>query len=234
MRDIQCPHCLSYINAREIVTRCTECKELINNPKTKEMKATLENFLIKLDGNNPLWEEFIEWVNKVGTQSFFRGDSQNNFYGIVSCNKICTEELDGLEKELLITLEQWKELINPKTMNRFKKGDKVFVYPYGWCEFVSHYENTNTCWVENNGNAFQVDIRLISYTEYTLQGLTQERPFEPVVGQMYYFWNDEMLVQKRVFCAFYKGYGSENYPYGMGVNKGQLNYQHISETNPLL
>ena len=36
MRDIQCPHCLSYINAREIVTRCTECGENIyEKPKTE-------------------------------------------------------------------------------------------------------------------------------------------------------------------------------------------------------
>jgi hypothetical protein len=228
----ECPHCESYINAREIVTRCTECgKNIYEKPKTNEMKATLENFLVKWDGNNPLWKEFIEWFNKVGSKSYFKGDYQNNFYGIVSCNKISTSELDGLEKELLITLEQWQQLLNHKTMNNFKKGDKVFVAPYGWCEFVSHYENTNTCWVENNGNAFQVDIMLISYTEYTLEGLTQERPFEPIVGNYYWFWNKGTLETSVVGWGLYIGKSNDELkPYIFG----SLTFSFCSETNPLL
>jgi hypothetical protein len=232
MRDIQCPHCESYINALEIVTRCTECKELIYKPKTKEMKATLENFLIKWDGNNPLWKEFIEWLNKVGTQSFFRGDSQNNFYGIVSCNKISTEELDGLEKELLITLEQWQQLLTPKTMNNFKKGDKVFVYPYGWCE-VDEPEimETNVMSVKQGCNYYAVPYHYVSFTEYTLEGFTQERPFEPVVGNYYWFWNKGTLETSVVGWGLYIGKSNDELkPYIFG----SLTFSFCSETNPLL
>jgi hypothetical protein len=51
---------------------------------------------------------------------------------------------------------------------------------------------------------------------------------------MYYFWDDNMLDQKRVICAFYKGYGSVDYPYSVQADSVTINYQHISETNPLL
>ena len=155
MRDIQCPHCESYINAREIVTRCPECKELINKPKTK-------------------------------------------------------------------------------TMNNFKKGDKVFVYPYGWCEFSHETVSISKVVVKQEDNRHVVNLQLLSFTEYKLEGLTQERPFEPVVGQMYYFWDDNMLAEKRVVCAFYKGYGNEDFPHRITDSPTPLSYQHISETNPLL
>jgi predicted RNase H-like nuclease (RuvC/YqgF family) len=38
MRYRECENCGIEIDAREVVTRCTECKELINKPKTEIMK----------------------------------------------------------------------------------------------------------------------------------------------------------------------------------------------------
>ena len=38
--DIQCNNCQSYLNIREVVTRCTECKELLK-PKTNNMTTKL-------------------------------------------------------------------------------------------------------------------------------------------------------------------------------------------------
>ena len=40
--DIQCQHCESYLNIREVVSRCTECKELIFNLKTQKMNLFKE------------------------------------------------------------------------------------------------------------------------------------------------------------------------------------------------
>jgi hypothetical protein len=40
--DIQCPFCKSYLNIREVVSRCTECKELIFNLKTQKMNLFKE------------------------------------------------------------------------------------------------------------------------------------------------------------------------------------------------
>ena len=149
--DIQCPHCESYLNIREIYSRCTECKELFNQ--------------------------------------------------------------------------------KPQTMKKnFKESDKVFVYPYGWCILIGIY--IDEYWqIRHNEQAIEVHKDLVSFTEYTLQGFTQERPFEPVIGKMYFFWDDAMLDAHRVCCSFYKGFGSEAYPY---LDKGGSKFQHISETNPLL
>jgi hypothetical protein len=74
-----------------------------------------------------------------------------------------------------------------------------------------------------------VNVDLLSFTEYTLEGFTQERPFEPVVGQMYYFWNEDMIECKAVLysqylCKNYLGY----------INSWSYGYKFISETNPLL
>ena len=151
--DIRCLHCNSYLNIREVVTSCTECKELIFKPKTNNMK------------------------------------------------------------------------------NNFKKGDKVFVYPYGWVEFISQEEDSNICMVERNENAFNVDIRLVSFTKYKLEGFTQERPFEPVIGEKYFFWNDETINDDCVGYGRLKQISNNiNFPYFFGTKY----FQFCSETNPLL
>lgn len=151
--DIQCNNCQSYLNIREVVTHCTDCKELIFKLKTKNMK------------------------------------------------------------------------------NNFKKGDKVFVAPYGWVEFISQQEDSNICMVERNGNAFNVDIRLVSFTEYKLEGFTQERPFEPKIGEKYFFWNDETIMNDAVGYGRLKQISNNiNFPYFFGTKY----FQFCSDKNPLL
>jgi hypothetical protein len=152
MRYRNCENCQSEIDAREVVTRCPECKELINKPKTE-------------------------------------------------------------------------------TMNNLKKGDKVFVYPYGWCELVATYIDENWC-IKHNNQKIEVHKDLISFTEYTLEGFTKERPFEPKIDEYYFFWDDEMLDKKAVINGKLGEIDKrDNYPYycvGAGC------YNNISETNPLL
>jgi hypothetical protein len=116
-------------------------------------------------------------------------------------------------------------------MNNFKKGDKVFVAPYGWVKFIGEHEHTNICMVALNENAFNVDIRLVSFAEYKLEGFTQERPFTPEIGKFYFFWNDETINYNCV------GYGrlnhiskNINFPYFFGTKY----FQFCSELNPLL
>jgi hypothetical protein len=148
--DIQCNNCQSYLNIREVVTRCTECKELLK----------------------------------------------------------------------------------PKTMkNNFKNGDKVFVYHYGWVKFIEQHEHTNFCMVELNGNVFNVDIFLVSFTEYKLEGFSQERPFTPEVGEYYFFWNDETIMNDAVGYGRLKQISNNiNFPYFFGTKY----FQFCSNTNPLL
>jgi len=232
--DIQCPHCFSYLNIREVVARCTECKELINKPKTNNMKATLDNFLVKWEGNNPLWKDLIEWLNKDINNNLFSGDMEERHYGRIEGKIRCRElhRLIDATNTPIITLEQWKELLTKtETMNNFKNGDKVFVAPYGWCEYCHTSVNVGKEIIKQGCNHYEVDTTLVSFTEYKLEGFTQERPFVPEVGKMYFFWDKPMLKQRKVFVSFYKGEGNAEMPYMM--DNGTC-YQHISETNPLL
>jgi hypothetical protein len=149
----------------------------------------------------------------------------------------CGSEIDS--REIVTRCTECGENIykNPKTetMNKFKEKDRVFHILHGWGNIESiSTEKSIVVKFENKIGSTFVDIRLISFTEYTLQGFTQERPFEPVIGQMYYFWDDNMLTQKRVICAFYKGYGDKKLPYSIQSERESISYQNISETNPLL
>lgn len=77
----------------------------------------------------------------------------------------------------------------------FKKGDKVFDYAYGWGE-VTQIRPLNKYPIrvefENNiegytfeGQPYYERKPTLSFTEYTLQGFSQERPIElPKIGEM--------------------------------------------------
>jgi DNA-directed RNA polymerase subunit RPC12/RpoP len=149
--ETKCPHCGSYINIREVVTRCTECgKELFNSNK-ENMK------------------------------------------------------------------------------NNFKKGDRVFHINYQWGE-VESVESIKSARIMFNGILRLIDVNLLSFTEYTLQGFTQERPFEPIVGNYYFFWNDETIADYCVGFGKLKSISNNiNFPYFFGTKY----FQYCSDKNPL-
>jgi hypothetical protein len=82
----------------------------------------------------------------------------------------------------------------------FKKGDKVYHVLHGW-GLISSIESLdigvdfvcNARWLSREKN-------ILSFTEYTLQGFSQERPIElPEVGELCLFRNfdcDDWLVRK--------------------------------------
>ena len=231
--DIQCNNCNSYLNIREVVTRCTECKELIK-AKTNNMKATLDNFLVKWDGNNPIWKELIEWLNKDTNNNLFSGDMEDRYYGRIEGKRRCREShrlIDAINTPI-ITLEQWKELINKKDKmeNNFKNGDKVFVYPYGWCILIGIYID-DYCLIRHNEQQIEVHKDLISFTEYKLEGFTQEIPFTPEAGKNYFFWNKGTLETAVVGWGMYVGKSNDELkPYIFG----SLPFSFCSDKNPLL
>lgn len=62
----------------------------------------------------------------------------------------------------------------------FKKGDKVFDIRYGWGE-VTKVDTDSNFFVEfsNDSRWYNLDYKkLLSFTEYTLEGFSQERPCE--------------------------------------------------------
>ena len=112
----------------------------------------------------------------------------------------------------------------------FKVGDKVYDYQFGWGEVIEYLEdkheqyypivvrfsNTQEQYTKNGGLYYK-NIRItLSFTEYTLQGFSQERPIElPKVGELCLFYDDECdLEEGNVFCGRFQAYKKvEKYPY---------------------
>lgn len=87
----------------------------------------------------------------------------------------------------------------------FKEGDKVFHIEYGWGEVIDTEEDYSFPVVVKFDNSQQASFLesgkelpdslqpMLSFTEYTLQGFSQERPIElPEVGEeVMVSWNGD-------------------------------------------
>jgi len=63
----------------------------------------------------------------------------------------------------------------------FKENDRVYVTSLGWGKVIDAGCSTQTGWVgieTDEGRIIHVDTYLVSFTEYTLEGFSQERPEE--------------------------------------------------------
>lgn len=136
-------------------------------------------------------------------------------------------------------------------LNQFKQHYKLFYPTLGWVIFIKenkHYPTIADVILEDKYNEILkdlskltqdavliVDVRLLSYTEYTLQGFTKERPVElPEIGEVGYFWDDNMI---GYVCGIYKGISDiVAYPYWVIVRKDKAPsvYQRASKTPPKL
>jgi hypothetical protein len=68
-------------------------------------------------------------------------------------------------------------------MSIFKVGDRVFHIEYGWGT-VKKVDGIMSV-IFTHGIVTFIEGRLLSFTEYTLQGFSQERPIElPEVGEL--------------------------------------------------
>jgi hypothetical protein len=116
-------------------------------------------------------------------------------------------------------------------MNNFKEKDRVFHYKYGEGIVREVYEGSVLV-KHGNNSLWHNDLTLLSFTPYTLEGFSQERPFEPVVGQMYYFWDNDMIKEKTVIYSELWGIDlCDDFKY---LTIQERPFQNISETNPLL
>ena len=145
----------------------------------------------------------------------------------------CGIEIDA--REVVETCPNCKKNINkPKTekmKNPFKVKDTVHHIKHGKGLVIEVQTDTVLVKYENESH-WHNDLTLLSFTPYTLEGFTQERPFEPVVGQMYYFWDDDYLDNEVVLCGKLSNIHNDSlFKYQAGKYG---NYKHISETNPLL
>lgn len=70
----------------------------------------------------------------------------------------------------------------------FKKGDRIFHIQFGWgviIEEINCHGNLKIAFDKPVPQWDWFDVSFISFTEYTLQGFSQERPIElPEVGEL--------------------------------------------------
>lgn len=76
----------------------------------------------------------------------------------------------------------------------FKVGDRVYHHKYGWSTIAHidkiikvNFDNNYSITFDNN------DLVFLSFTKYTLEGFSQERPWEPEIpeiGEWAFFWDD--------------------------------------------
>jgi hypothetical protein len=74
----------------------------------------------------------------------------------------------------------------------FKEQDRVYHFLYGWGEVIKLLSNNNQSWVrvqfDKQAKGFEDNFRdgfLLSFTEYTLEGFSQERPEDlPELGNV--------------------------------------------------
>jgi len=111
----------------------------------------------------------------------------------------------------------------------FEKGDRVFDYIKGWGEIVHTYsdnweevdDNYTVCVVKFDSSEEIIHFtkylatKMLSFTEYTLQGFTQEKPvnYEEYVGKWGKFWDsdkDILLIGK---LLAYDNTENEGYPF---------------------
>ena len=79
-------------------------------------------------------------------------------------------------------------------MSIFKLEDKVFDFKYGWgfifdsrCPIIVRFSEYTVSYAKK-------DLKTLSFTEYTLQGFSQERRIElPIVGELCLVRDDESI-----------------------------------------
>ena len=89
-----------------------------------------------------------------------------------------------------------------KTETVFKKGQKVFDHQFGWGEVVNiegnaifpiyvKYESIEM-YYNRGGCVFDTDKPTLSFTEYTLEGFSQEPPidYNECIGKLGVFWDE--------------------------------------------
>lgn len=180
-------------------------------------------FVIKQDHLDPLWDEYIEWLTKTykgtnkwnGQSSTYYGyDGNVNYAGVNGWDEISS----FANSPTLITLQQWKEwFINESKV--FKEGDRVYHHVYGWGEVKrTDYDETTPYNVlfENYSEAVDWCFHKyeLSFTEYTVQGISHERPinYQDYIGEWGFFWDhgDEKYMLSKLIETHDKWFGCEH------------------------
>ena len=118
----------------------------------------------------------------------------------------------------------------------FRLGDKVYVTSFGWGTVIDAGCSTPDGWVgvETNGRIIHVDTYLVSFTEYTLEGFSQDRPEElPKKGDIVWVRDDKNEEWK--IMHFIGLHPTSSYKYRVSKINSYSNtndYMYMATTNP--
>ena len=119
----------------------------------------------------------------------------------------------------------------------FKLKDVVYVTSLGWGIVIDAGCSTPDGWVgieTNSGRIIHVDTYLVSFTEYTLNGFSQERPEElPKKGDIVWVRDDKNEEWK--IMHFIGLHPTSSYKYRVSKINSYSNtndYMHMTTTNP--
>jgi hypothetical protein len=100
----------------------------------------------------------------------------------------------------------------------FKVGDKVYHAKYGWGIFTDSTRSFIRVEFTNTVQYFEKDDKLLSFTEYTLQGFSQERPIVlPEVGELCLMRDLDNEVWTAVIFKSYDK--DEDFPFVSDINE---------------
>lgn len=132
----------------------------------------------------------------------------------------------------------------------FKKGDRVFDIRFGWgtvkevldtlyhnYPIIVFFDNIGSVITYASDGSFGAGMpQMLSFTEYTLQGFTQEKPvnYNDYVGKWGKFW--DTAYKNTVIIAKLSSYQLENhyrsfrcYTYGEDSDMGYTNFEPLTE-----
>lgn len=149
------------------------------------MKTLPKYFIIKRDTNNPLWKDYIEWLNKTYKRSW--SGAAWNFYGFdggPSCGG--TNALNDIEffknNPTLLTLEEWSEMVNG------------FKLPEMWCinknlnsKLIGEWFNENSDVARKYRSTvdYVVDLKTWPYLHYPAHDKTSCTYMRPLTEHGY-------------------------------------------------
>jgi hypothetical protein len=125
----------------------------------------------------------------------------------------------------------------------FKEGDKVFDIQYGWgivkrIDFDANYPIF--CRFDNDKQCYSIDGKIISgaiptlsFTEYTLEGFSQER--EPKKGQP--VWVRDSSADSWLISQFISYSPLSSYPYAVSDDmriESRMNFKFMTTENPYI
>jgi hypothetical protein len=127
----------------------------------------------------------------------------------------------------------------------FKKGDKVYDHAYGWGEVCEHSIGELSLCVDfedveigyHSKGCLEIGFKpTLSFTEYTLDGFSQERPKEPLpfkVGDVVYVYGNG---EPSFWATSNLSLVDFGHDYPFEVHNGLLgdSYERLALENPLL